>query len=223
MFNLEERVFIKSNKNKGVIKEAEANSYKVTFFDENSERKTEWFEENDLVGWRVSKPKNLDKVFFAKVKPNAIIPSKIEENAGLDIYACFDEEFIVIYPHETKMIPTGIASMCSPKYYFQLFERGSTGTKGIGQRCGVIDSGYRNEWFVPITNHNDRKSLVITKNPDDINFQSLDDYIVYPYSKAISQAVLLIVPKVEVKEILYEELLKIKSERGLTMLGESGK
>ena len=27
---------------------------------------------------------------------------------GFDIYACFDEDYIVINPHETKLIPTGI-------------------------------------------------------------------------------------------------------------------
>jgi dUTP pyrophosphatase len=91
------------------------------------------------------------KIYFAKLNHNATIPSKIVENAGMDIYACFDNDYLVILPNETKMIPTGIASVCSDDYYFQLFERGSSGTKGMGQRCGVIDSGYRGMWHVPIT------------------------------------------------------------------------
>ena len=161
----------------------------------------------------------MDKVYFSKIKPNAIIPSKTEENAGRDIYACFDEAYLVIAPHKTVMIPTGIASACSNDYYFQLFERGSTGTKGIGQRCGVIDASYRNEWFVPITNHNNIP-LVITK---DNKTETCEDFIVYPYSKAICQAVLLPVPKVEVKEIPYEELLNMKSDRMLGKLGSSNK
>ena len=33
---------------------------------------------------------------FAKVKPDAIIPTKKTENAGYDIYACFDEAYIEI-------------------------------------------------------------------------------------------------------------------------------
>jgi dUTP pyrophosphatase len=165
------------------------------------------------------------KVYFAKVRPDAIIPSKKVENAGYDIYANFAEDYMIIAPHETKMIPTGIASACSPDYYFQLFERGSTGTKGIGQRCGVIDSGYRNEWFVPITNHND-KPLVIRKKGIS-NYQIFGDVmpytIDYPYDKAISQAVLFPVPKVDIEEVTYEELLKIESERGLGCLGSSNK
>lgn len=171
----------------------------------------------------------MDTIYFSKINPNAIIPSKTEENAGMDIYACFEEDFIWIKPNETKMIPTGIASACSSDYYFQLFERGSTGIKGIGQRCGVIDSGYRNAWFVPITNHNDKDLIIIKENisKSEALFittrSSIDDIIFYPYEKAICQAVLLLVPKVEVKEISYDKLIEIKSERGQGNLGSSGK
>ena len=162
-------------------------------------------------------------IYFAKVKPNAVIPTKSEENPGRDVYACFEEDNMVIQPHETKLIPTGIASAFSSDYYIQLFERGSTGTKGIGQRCGVIDSGYRNEWFVPITNHN-TKPLIITKETNEEIIKILaEDYIVYPYSKAISQAVLFIVPRVETVETTYDELKAIESERGMGNLGSSGK
>ena len=92
--------------------------------------------------------REVTEVKFAKVHPNAIIPSKRDEDMGFDIYACFDEDYIVIEPHETKLIPTGIASACDSNYGFLVFERGSTGSKGIARRCGVIDSGYRNEWFI---------------------------------------------------------------------------
>lgn len=156
---------------------------------------------------------------FAKVKDGAKIPCKRREDAGLDIYPCFDEEFMIIDPFETKIIPTGIASAFSEKYFVYLCERGSTGTKGISQRSGVIDSGFRAEWMVPITNINE-KPLIIHKNsykPD------LSIYIAYPYEKAICQAVILPVPEVGVTETQYEDILKIKSERGCGKLGSSGK
>ena len=102
------------------------------------------------------------EVKFAKVRPDAIIPSKRDEDMGFDIYACFDEDYIVINPHETKLIPTGIASACDTDYGFVVFERGSTGSKGIARRCGVIDSGYRNEWFIGLTNTTN-KILYISK------------------------------------------------------------
>ena len=59
------------------------------------------------------------KIKFAKIKDKAIIPSKRDEDAGYDIYACLDRPYMVIMPHETKMIPTGIASACDKDYYRQ--------------------------------------------------------------------------------------------------------
>lgn len=161
-----------------------------------------------------------EQIFFAKVKHDAIIPSKKEEDAGYDIYANFEENVLVIPSHKTKMVSTGIASACSPDFYFQLQERGSTGSKGIAQRCGVIDSGYRNEWFVPLTNTTD-KTLYISKlfNKYDEDEVSIH----YPYNKAIAQAVLLPVPKTEVIEVNYEDLKVIASERGMNCLGSSQK
>ena len=93
-----------------------------------------------------------NNLFFAKVKPSAKIPKKRNEDAGYDIYACFDESYLVIDPGETKLIPTGIASAFDESKYIQLEERGSTGSKGIKRSAGVIDSGYRGEWFVALTN-----------------------------------------------------------------------
>lgn len=170
-----------------------------------------------------------NELYFAKVKPNAIIPSKESENAGFDIYACFDEEYMIIEPHATMMIPTGLCSACSEDYVIVLKERGSTGTKGIAQRCGIIDSGYRNEWFVPITNTNDIP-IVISKDANIFNGKGIatlngeyNKLIVYPYTKAICQALLVPVPKMEVREISAEELQAIPSKRGMGALGSSGK
>ena len=167
------------------------------------------------------------KVKFAKVRPDAIIPSKRDEDMGFDIYACFDEDYIVINPHETKLIPTGIASACDVGYGFELFERGSTGSKGIARRCGIIDSGYRNEWFVGLTNTTN-KVMFISKLSEGETYSRyygdiMPESFVYPYSKAIVQAIVALVPKTEVEEISYDELKEIKSERGMGALGSSNK
>lgn len=169
------------------------------------------------------------EIYFAKVKPNAIIPSKRDEDAGLDIYACFDEEYMMIYPHQTRLIPTGIASMCDDDYCFILKERGSTGTKGIAQRCGVIDSGYRNEWFVPLTNTT-RKPLMLynqlPKRYEGLAWEDIDinqTFTLYSTSKAIAQALVIPVPKITIREMDYEQLKEFKSERGMGALGSSGK
>ena len=175
-------------------------------------------------------------VKFAKVKEGAIIPSKRDEDAGFDIYACFDEDYMVLYPHETKLIPTGIASACSPEYALILRERGSTGSKGIALRAGVVDSGYRNEIFVGLTNTTS-KVLFISKLSEEETFKDYDkdcdEYkymrrvapprFVYPYSKAIAQILIVPVPHVAVEEISYDELKAIKSERGMNALGSSNK
>ena len=165
-------------------------------------------------------------VKFAKVRPTAKIPTKRVEDAGYDIYADFEEPFILINPHETVMIPTGIASACDTDYCFVLKERGSTGTKGIAQRCGIIDSGYRDEWFVPITNTTDGY-IMIAKSDDTSTdvFGSIPmkKIIRYPYEKAICQALVVPVPTVDVEEYTYEELLAIPSSRGTGALGSSGK
>lgn len=46
---------------------------------------------------------------------------------------------------------------------------------------------------------------------------------IYPYSKAICQALILPVPKMNSKEVTYDELKSIASERGMGMLGSSNK
>ena len=162
-----------------------------------------------------------NELLFAKVKPDAIIPSKKDEDAGYDIYANFDVNYMIIPPHETKLIPTGIASAMNEKYCLQVEERGSTGSKGIKKSAGVIDSSYRGEIFIAITNIND-KYVVISKDDKDEEFLS-DEYIVYPYSKAIAQLVVHEVPKMNVCEIDYEDLINIPSDRGVGSLCSTDK
>lgn len=162
-----------------------------------------------------------NEILFAKLREDAIIPSKREEDAGFDIYANFDAPYMIIYPHETKMIPTGLACAFDRSYVLVLKERGSTGTKGLGQRCGVIDSGFRGEIFVPLTNHNDAPVVIAKSDLRDLRIVS--SRIIYPYTKAICQAILLPLPAVRAREVTVDELLAIPSERGAGVTGSSGK
>jgi dUTP pyrophosphatase len=193
--------------------------------DGKKKRVTELVETNidNVVRYKERKPKTKnskkDVLYFAKVKEDAIIPSKDYENAGYDIYANFEENEIFIQPNEVKLIPTGIASAMSPKYVLIVKERGSTGTKCMAVRSGVIDASYRGEIFIPI-NNTGNKTIVITKTPEA---HYGNDVIVYPYTKAIAQLLLLPVPNVNVEEISFEELKKIPSKRGDGALGSSGK
>ena len=160
------------------------------------------------------------EVKFAKVRSDAIIPTKEIENAGADIYACFDEEFRIISPHTTKLIPTGIACALETGYCFQVEERGSTGSKGIKKSAGIIDSGYRGEIFIALTNTNNQPVAIVKEH--SVN-NLANDTIVYPYTKAIAQLVLHRIPLYKTQEITYDELKEIPSNRGVGNLGSTGK
>ena len=185
-----------------------------------------------------------ETIYWSKVKPEAIIPTKRDEDAGYDLYCCFDEDYLIIEPGETKMIGLGIASAFPQDYVVFLKERGSTAKYGLSVRSGVIDSGYRGEYVLAITNTG-IQSVAITKEgiklpevmkklPPEVNeygwapdvlsygYFPIADQI-YPYEKAICQAVVLPLPKLESKEIPYEQLLEKKSERGTGLMGSSGK
>lgn len=176
---------------------------------------------------------NKDTILFSKVREEAIIPSKREEDGAYDIYACFGNHFysekeeyidttIIINPHITKLVPTGIATAFSKDWVAIIKERGSTGTKGMGQRCGVIDSGFRGEWFVPITNHNNIPLVIADADKEVVDWiMDTKDYIYYPATKAIAQFIMLPVPQLNTVEVPYEELLEFSSERGTGALGSS--
>ena len=159
---------------------------------------------------------------FAKVKEGAIVPSKRDEDVGLDIYACFEEDWIEIAPHTSKLIPTGIASSFNKEWGIVFRERGSTGVKNLKVNAGVIDSGFRSEWFVGLYNGNDIP-IYITKFMDGERAPKAENAILYPYTKGIAQALVIPVPYITTNVIDYNELKAIKSERGMGMLGSSNK
>ena len=169
-----------------------------------------------------------NKIYFAKVREDAKIPEREIWNAGIDIYPCFDEDYMIIEPHSTALVPTGIASAIPVDYYIQIHERGSSGSKGIKYSAGVIDSSYRVEWFLATTNTNDKPVLISKLNMDSIPSSVKEviekAYIVYPYTKALFQGIVHNVHnELEREEISYDELQAIPSERGSGKLGSSGK
>ena len=162
----------------------------------------------------------ITEIKFAKIKENAIIPTKRDEDGCYDIYANFEEEYIAIQPHQIKLIPTGLASACYSGQRMAVRDRGSNTKSGLITVAGQIDSGYRGEWFIALFNIND-VPVEITKNVDEVI--KTEDYIRVPYSKAIAQFALEIVPKATIEEVPYNELKEISSERGIGALGSSGK
>lgn len=161
-----------------------------------------------------------NELLFARISEDVVLPTKRVEDCGFDLYAYFKEECIVIAPHETKLIPTGVFCAMTDDYAGIIKDRGSNGSIGLQTVCGVVDSGFRNQIFVAVTNTN-TKPVVISKDVEKT--LKLEDVIMYPYSKGIAQMMIVEVPKMKIKEVSVEELQAIESERGLGSLGSSGK
>lgn len=93
---------------------------------------------------------------IAKLKENAIIPTRGSDMAaGYDLYACIDSE-IIIKPHDTVKIGSGVA-ITPPKGTFgAVFARSGLATKqGLrpANAVGVCDEDYTGEYIVAL--HND--------------------------------------------------------------------
>lgn len=162
---------------------------------------------------------------FAKVHPDAKIPCKRDGDAGFDIWPCFDSGWIEIPPFESRLIPTGIASALDKNWAFVFRERGSTGTKNIKVSAGVIDASFNGEWFVCIYNAN-KVPLFISKFGETGEQSPLTEHpgaILYPYDKAIAQALLQYVPDYTDEVVDYEEIKNRNTERGCNQLGSTNK
>ncbi|HEY0677422.1 MAG TPA: hypothetical protein VGD17_04010 [Chitinophagaceae bacterium] len=168
----------------------------------------------------MKKPMADQYLYFAKTRPGAVVPAKRPEDSGYDIYSCFQEESITLNPGEIKLISTGIATAFPQDYVLFIKERSSTGSIGLSTRMGVIDSGFRGEIMIGL-NNTSNVPIVITKEVQQVTRE--EKMIRFPYSKAIAQAVLCVIPKLKVAELDYDELLQINSERGVSFMGASGK
>jgi len=162
----------------------------------------------------------MHKIVFAKLRDGAVIPSKRDEDSDYDLYACFDEEEFIIPAFSTRLVPTGIISAFSDDLGVKFEERGSN-TKWCGMvQAGVIDSGYRGEWFCAIYNGNP-VPVHISKAVQEV--QRSDEKLLVPYSKAICQFNVRVIPKVNIQEVSVDEVLACASSRGTGALGSSGK
>ena len=79
-------------------------------------------------------------------------------SAGMDLSACIEED-IIIAPRQLVKIPTGIAiALPGPEYVALVFARSGLGIKHgitLSNGVGVIDSDYRGEIRVGLTNLSD--------------------------------------------------------------------
>lgn len=223
-----ERVWVVQEKTDGIVKSIDKEKTEMTVEFKDVDGK--WKEVTRKL-WEFNKfhkKEEKETLKFAKIKEDAIIPSKREEDAGYDLYSNIEPRFldgVAIYEQllekgTVNKIRTGIASSMSNKYFLSVkSERSSVAKLGINVLAGVIDSGYQGEIMimaVPLV-----KSILITSEVNEV--EEFDDIIHYPYSRAIAQGVLLPVADVCIEEVSYDVLLSKKTERGVSGWGDSGK
>ena len=167
-------------------------------------------------------------------KEGVEVPTKSEEDLGFDVKAHFDEDEMVFKPFETKLVPTGLYTAVDANWGLIAKEKGSTGKLGMRCGAGVIDSGYRGEIFIAITNDNPHY-LVITKDPitqpvmgkiveqhpSNPNLAMEKEAMFYPYKKGICQLIVVRNPRVKSNTLSIEELQQIPSKRGTGKLGST--
>ena len=164
-------------------------------------------------------------IYWDKLNGNAKIPTKRDEDAGFDIYSDSTKD-IILKPNETKFFSTGLRSAFPKEFWIEIKERGSTGAVGLSVRSGVIDSGYRGEWKIMLTNVN-KYPVIFSHTVDKVIyvkgkiFKNKVKKVIYPLSKAIAQAVVIPLPHIECRQ--WDETQVAASERGQTGWGASGK
>jgi len=85
-----------------------------------------------------------------KIRKDAKLPLyKHKGDAGLDLFSNVD---CVLKPGETKPVPTGIKMAIPEGYVGLVWDKSGISLKGIHRLAGVVDSGYRGEVKVVLTN-----------------------------------------------------------------------
>ena len=119
----------------------------------------------------------METIKIKKLNKNAIIPARgSEKAAGFDLYACTETK-IIIAPHNTVKVGTGLAIEIPDGYFGAIFARSGLATKN-GLRpsncVGVCDADYRGEYIVAL--HND------TDIPQTINpMERIAQLVVMPF------------------------------------------
>ena len=105
------------------------------------------------------------RVAVKKLNDLAKLPTRgSDKAAGFDLYAATDAD-IMIRPHETVMVGTGLAMAIPESKFGAIFARSGLAAKqGLrpANCVGVIDSDYRGEIKVALHNDSDEEQLVLT-------------------------------------------------------------
>ena len=139
-----------------------------------------------------------------KLNKHSRIPTRESEcAAGYDLYACIDKDIIIIEPHQTVKVGTGLAIEIPEGYFGAIFARSGLATReGLrpASCVGCCDADYRGEYIVAL--HNDSDEVQIVRDGDRI-------------------AQLVVIPFLSVKFTEVDELSNTK--RGDGGFGSTGK
>ena len=106
---------------------------------------------------------------FVKLKENAHIPTQgSAKAAGFDLYAALDN-YIMIEPHKTMLVPTGLAITPPEGYWGAICARSGLALKqGLrpANCVGICDEDYTGEYMVAL--HNDTNEVRYVENGDRI-------------------------------------------------------
>lgn len=123
----------------------------------------------------------MNEIKIKKLRENAVVPSRATEgSAGADLYAVLEGESLCVKPHETVLVPTGLAFQIPDGFVGLVFARSSLGTKrGLApaNKVGVIDSDYRGEVMVSLHNHTDEVQTIQ-------NSERIAQIVIVPFLKA---------------------------------------
>lgn len=104
------------------------------------------------------------KIQIKKLRENAQMPTRgSAAAAGYDLYACIDEA-VVIAPHTTAKIGTGLSVAVPEGYFGAVFARSGLASKqGLrpANCVGVCDADYRGEYIVALHNDSDEERTVM--------------------------------------------------------------
>ncbi len=155
------------------------------------------------------------------INSNATVPNKNRESdAGFDLYATEDIEILV---NEKVTIGTGVAMSIPEGYYGRIADRSSMAARGIEVSGGVVDSEYRGEVKVILTNRG-----FFTRDFEKVEFK--DTFTInetknknQPYTiKKGNKIAQIIIEKIGLPEVEVVKDLP-KSSRGTLGFGSSGK
>lgn len=152
------------------------------------------------------------EVFIEICREGAVMPSYARPgDAGMDI--CAAEE-TVIRPGETVIIPTGLKLAIPEGYEIQVRPRSGISYKTplrLSNSPGTIDSGYRDELGVIMTNTSEKNSSGEKLLGLDSKGNCMGNYIIRK-GERIAQIVLQEVPRIKLVEV--SSVKDIGSDRG---------